>query len=123
LAKSVRRIAAAETDRANLPGRSIPHCSMSRQMVSLPAHDSRRGKKMKLVSTALVAAALAALGGCGGSEENVAADNIAEDTYNVAPDEGGADNLLGNEALGNDSGLDNTAGDNAVIENIAGNGQ
>ncbi len=95
-------------------------------MVSLPAHDSKRGKKMKLVSTAFLAAGLAALSACGGGEENVAADNAAEDLYNVAPDEGGSDNLLGNEELGNDSGLDNAAnaaGNDATAENIAGNGQ
>jgi hypothetical protein len=92
-------------------------------MVSSPAHDSKRGNAMKLVSTALLAAALGALGACGDSgEENVAANTAAEDLYNVAPDDLGGDNLLGNETL-NDTGLDNEAGDNAATENAAGNGQ
>jgi hypothetical protein len=81
---------------------------------------------MKLVSTALLAAGLAALSACGGGEENVAADNAAEDLYNVAPDDLGADNLLGNETLGNDSDLDNLtngAGDNAATENGSANSQ
>lgn len=77
---------------------------------------------MKLVCTALLAAGLVALSACGDSgEENVAADNAAEDLYNVAPDDLGDDNLLGN-----DSGLDNVtngAGDNAATENISANAQ
>ena len=78
---------------------------------------------MKLVSTALRAAGLVALAACGGGDdENVAADNGADDLYNVAPDDLGGDNLLGNETL-NDTGLDNEAGDNAATENAAGNGQ
>ncbi|HWT12149.1 MAG TPA: hypothetical protein VN231_05305 [Allosphingosinicella sp.] len=82
---------------------------------------------MKLVSKALLAAGLAALGACGGGgEENVAANNATEDLYNVAPDDLGAENLLGNETLGNDSALDEGAGnasDNAATENSAGNAQ
>lgn len=81
---------------------------------------------MKMVSTILLAAGLAALSACGDSgEENVAAANAADDLYNVAPDDLGGDNLLGNEGLGNDS-LDNQAGngaDNGATENAAGNGQ
>jgi len=77
---------------------------------------------MKLVSTALLAAGLVALSACGdGGEENVAATNAGEDLYNVAPDDFGDDNLLGNDA-----GLDNVtdgAGDNAATENASGNGQ
>ena len=69
---------------------------------------------MKLISTALLAAGLVALGACGDSEEaNVAANNAAEDLYNVAPDELGDENLLGNEALGNDTGLDNVSTNDA----------
>ena len=82
---------------------------------------------MKLVSKALLAAGLAALGACGGGEENVAATNAGDDLYNVAPDDLGAENLLDNETLGNDTGLDNgtadTGGDNAATANTAGNSQ
>ena len=77
---------------------------------------------MKLVSTVLLAAGLVALSACGDSgEENVAAANAGEDLYNVAPDDLGDDNLLGNDALGNDTGLDNVT--NATTENASGNGQ
>jgi hypothetical protein len=83
---------------------------------------------MKLVSTALLAAGLAALSACGGGEEeNSAANTASEDLYNVAPDDLGDENLLGND-LGNDLSLDNGAategGDlNASTENSTGNSQ
>jgi predicted lipoprotein len=51
---------------------------------------------MKRISTALLAAGLMALGACGGGDDS-AANNVAADTYNVAPDDLGNDVLLGNE--------------------------
>ena len=67
---------------------------------------------MKLVSTALLAAGMMALSACGGgAEENVAANNVAED-YNLTEDLG-SENLLGNEADANAVDL------NAVDANAA----
>lgn len=69
---------------------------------------------MKLLSKALLAAGLAALGACGGGTENVAAnivntvDNgVGDEVYNVAPDDLVADNTLGNEGLGNEADAGN----------------
>lgn len=81
---------------------------------------------MKILSTALLAAGLVALSACGGGDS--AANNVvADDTLNVAPDDFGNDVLLGNETLGNDTGLDaNLATDNALSNastNAAGNSQ
>jgi predicted lipoprotein len=66
---------------------------------------------MKLVSTALLAAGMMALSACGGGEENVAANNVAED-YNLTEDLG-SENLLGNEVDANAVDL------NAVDANAA----
>ena len=71
---------------------------------------------MKILTTALLAAGLAALSACGGGDDTVA-NNVAADTYNVAPDDLGTENLLGNEALGNDVTLDAT--DNAAANAAA----
>ena len=81
---------------------------------------------MKLVSKALLAAGLVALSACGGGEENVAANNTVDELYNVAPDDLGAEDLLGNETLGNDTVLDNaltndSSGDNSAAGNSSGN--
>jgi len=52
---------------------------------------------MKILSTALLAAGLVALSACGGAAtENAAANNVSEEVYNVAPDDLGVDNGLGN---------------------------
>jgi hypothetical protein len=90
-------------------------------MVFLRAHDSKQGVAMKLLSTALLAAGLMALGACGGdAEENVAAGNASED-YNLT-DDLSDENLLGNEALDNAAGADNAAdGDNGAADNTSGN--
>jgi len=69
---------------------------------------------MKLVSTALLAAGLGALGACGGAAENTAANNVAEEVYNVAPDDLGAENALGNEAVDVNAGADNASAENVV---------
>lgn len=78
---------------------------------------------MKLVSTAILAAGLVALSACGGgTEENVAANNASDELFNVAPDDLGDENLLGNETLGNDvlvdDALTNTGADNAAEGNV-----
>ena len=78
---------------------------------------------MKLLSTALLAAGLVALSACGGAAENTVANNVADEVYNVAPDDLGGDNLLGNEALGNEAADLNAGTDNASTENEAGNVQ
>ncbi|MDQ4087938.1 MAG: hypothetical protein M3177_08030 [Pseudomonadota bacterium] len=89
---------------------------------------------MKLISKALLAAGLVALGACGGGggEENAAANAASEDIYNVAPDDLGAENLLGNQASGNDTlGNASDAGNGAAgadagqnaVGNTAGNTQ
>ena len=69
---------------------------------------------MKLLSKALLAAGLAALGACSGGTENVAAntantvDNgVGDEVYNVAPDDLGAGNTLGNEGLANEADAGN----------------
>jgi hypothetical protein len=93
------------------------------------AHDSTQGEmKMKLVHTALLVAGLVALSACGGSEQaNVAADNTAEDTLNVAADDLGAENLSGNELGGEATDLNavdaNAVDANAATENASGNAQ
>lgn len=75
---------------------------------------------MKILSKALLAAGLVALSACGGGgEENTAANTGTEDLYNVAPDDLGTENLLGNETLGNDLGLDNTATTNTGADTTA----
>ena len=73
---------------------------------------------MKILSKALLAAGLVALSACGGgAEENTAATNVGtEDLYNVAPDDLGTENVLGNETLGNDLGLENSVDTNTGAE-------
>ena len=80
---------------------------------------------MKLVSKALLAAGLVALSACGGgTEENIAANNATDDLYNVAPDDLGLDNaLLGNETVGNDTGLDTNATTDTNTATTVGNTQ
>jgi hypothetical protein len=75
---------------------------------------------MKLLSTALLAAGLVALGACSGGDDD-AANNVSADTLNVAPDDLGTENLLVDETFGNDLGLDNTAL-NAATDNSAADG-
>ena len=78
---------------------------------------------MKILSTALLAAGLVTLGGCGGGDEK-AANNVSADSYNVA-DDLGTENLV-SEDLGNDLVLDNaanTATENVVDVNTAANTQ
>ncbi len=77
---------------------------------------------MKLVSTALLAAGLAALAACGGAAENTAPNNVAEEVYNVAPDDLGAENALGNEAVDVNAGADNASA-NASAENVVANSE
>ena len=75
---------------------------------------------MKTLPKALLAAGLVALSACGGgAEENTAATNAGEDLYNVAPDDLGTENLLGNDTLGNDVGLDNAVDTNTGTETNA----
>jgi ABC-type glycerol-3-phosphate transport system substrate-binding protein len=79
---------------------------------------------MKILSTALLAAGLVALSACGGGATNdSAANNVSEEVYNVAPDDLGTENGLGNESLGNEAGLENTSADNESTENSSGNAQ
>lgn len=78
---------------------------------------------MKLISTALLAAGFAALSACGGgAEENVAANTAADEAFNVAPDDLGDENLLGNEGLGDEDLADNIVAndtaDDAATENV-----
>ena len=74
---------------------------------------------MKLLYTALLAAGLVALSACGGGgADNAAANNVSDEVYNVAPDDLGAENTLGNEAVDL-----NAADANAVDANAAGNAQ
>lgn len=69
---------------------------------------------MKRLSTALLAAGLIALAACGSRPANNATANIvSNDVYDVAPDDLGADNLLGNEGTGNGSGTNASAGADA----------
>ena len=68
---------------------------------------------MKRLSTALAAAGLMALAGCGSSASNNAAANTSvPDTYNVAPEDLDGGNLAGNEA-GNASDANASADANA----------
>jgi len=76
---------------------------------------------MKFVSTVLLAAGLAALAACGGAAENTAANNVAEEIYNVAPDDLGGENALGNDAL--DAVDANASAENAASGNVAANSQ
>jgi hypothetical protein len=79
---------------------------------------------MKILSTALLAAGLVALSACGGAAtENAAANNVSEEVYNVAPDDLGVDNGLGNEAADLNAADANAADANAVDANAAGNAQ
>ena len=78
---------------------------------------------MKILSTALLAAGLVALSACGGGAENVAANNVSEEVYNVAPDDLGADNGLGNDAADLNAVDANAADANAADANAAGNAQ
>lgn len=80
---------------------------------------------IKLLAKTAVVAGLALLGACGGgAEQNVAANNTAGDElYNLAPDDLGgnaqpANDLLGNESVGNE-----TAPGNEIAENASGNAQ
>ena len=77
---------------------------------------------MKLVPTLILAAGIATLGACGGgAETNVAANNTADDLYNIESDSLGNDVLLGNETLlGNevDANLAAPADANAVDEAV-----
>ena len=80
---------------------------------------------MKRLSMALLAAGSLALSACGGGDEP-AVNNVAADNYSVVPEDLGNDVLLGNEALGNDVGLDNATdlgAENAATENASGNAQ
>ena len=81
---------------------------------------------MKALTISLLAAGALTLGACGGGEANnaAAADNSANEVYNVAPDEGGNDSGLGNESSANASADSNAAADaNASSGNSAGNVQ
>ena len=79
---------------------------------------------MKKVSTALVAAGLFALVGCGGSEQNGAANAV--DEVNVAADDLTAtENLGGGDTLGNQANaLEAESGNvaNAAEANLTGTG-
>ena len=81
---------------------------------------------MKMLSTALLAAGLVALSACGGGDDN-AANNVAAETFNVAPDDLGNDVLLTNETLGNDVLVENVTtdggGEDGNAVNSAGNAQ
>jgi hypothetical protein len=79
-------------------------------------------KKMKLVSTALLAAGLLALGACGGgAANNTATTNTGDDVYNVAPDDLGTNDTLGN--LSDNAVSENVADANATAGNEAGNAE
>ena len=85
---------------------------------------------MKLVSKALVAAGLLALGACGGGaeEENAAANAAGEDLYNVASEDLALDNGLGNDlggvSLGNEADPANLSDSaNLTDSNSASNSQ
>jgi len=76
---------------------------------------------MKRLSTALLAAGLIALAGCGGRPANNTAANItSNDVYDVSPDDLGAGNVLGNEGSGNGSESNASGGANAS-SNASGN--
>jgi hypothetical protein len=76
---------------------------------------------MKRLSTALLAAGLIALAGCGGRPANNTAANVASnDVYDVSPDDLGAGNMVGNEESGNGSAANGSAGANTA-SNASGN--
>ena len=80
---------------------------------------------MKILSMAVLAAGLVSLGACGGGN-NDAANNVAADTYNVAPDDLGNGLDLGNDvSLGNETVVDNSLnlGTENLAENTAANTQ
>ena len=80
---------------------------------------------MKILSTAVLAAGLVALSACGGGR-NDAANNVAADTYNVAPDDLGNGLDLGNDvSLGTETVVDNSVnlGTENLAENAAANTQ
>ncbi|MDQ8758362.1 hypothetical protein RCO27_19200 [Sphingosinicella sp. LHD-64] len=79
---------------------------------------------MKLASTLFLAAGLVALSACGGgAETNVAANNTADELYNLTDEDLGGDNLLdANAVLGNaaDANLAAPPVDaNATAENVS----
>ena len=80
---------------------------------------------MKILSMAVLAAGLVALSACGGGSTD-AANNVAADTYNVAPDDLGNGLDLGNDvSLGNETVVDNSVnlGTENLAENAAANTQ
>ena len=84
---------------------------------------------MKLVSTPLLIAGLAALSACGGAaEENSAANAAGDDLYNVATEDLTGDNGLGddlgNVSLGNEADAGNLSeSGNLVDTNSTANSQ
>ncbi len=76
---------------------------------------------MKRLSTALLAAGLIALAGCGAPPaNNTAANIVSNDVYDVSPDDLGAGNVVGNEGSGNGSESNASGGANAS-SNASGN--
>ena len=77
---------------------------------------------MKRISTALAVTALLALGACGSRTANnvVAADNLTNDVYDVAPDSLTA-NDLGNDSGNAMSGGNASSGANSSTSNASGN--
>jgi len=99
------------------PPRRFRHCGKGPLLVCFaPMIRNEGDEEMKRLSTALAAAGLLALAGCGTkAANNAAAANVA-DTYNVAPDDLTADNLADNE-------IGNIADANAAAANASGNAQ